>query len=244
MTDPFLSIIIPAHNEAERLPNTLKNLRLWLARQSFSAEVLVVENASTDCTADTVRALQADWPELQLLQRSQAGKGGAIREGMLTARGQYRFMADADFSMPVEEIIKFLPPQCTEVDLALASREARGAQRLNEPAYRHIIGRVFNCLVRLIALPGIQDSQCGFKCFTASAAEQIFPQLTLDGWSFDVEALVIARELGLRLHEVPVLWIYNKGSRISVVRDSLNMARDLFRIRHNRSRGLYRGQKN
>jgi len=238
MDTPFLSIIIPAHNEAARLPQTLSSVQSYLDNKNFDAEVIVVENASTDDTTQIVRDWQDKMPNLRLISLQEAGKGGAVKQGMLEARGAYRFMADADLSMPITELDKFLSP-AVDYRVAIASREAKGAKRVDEPEYRHLIGRAFNLLVKLIVLPGIEDSQCGFKCFSAEAAQHIFPLQTMSGWSFDVEVLAIARELGYAITEVPVLWYYQEGSRINVFKDSWRMFRDLWRIRRNRKQGMY-----
>jgi len=242
VSTPFLSLILPAHNEAERLPVSLKLVRDFINRQTYESEVLVIENASTDDTAKVVEGYQADFPQLKLIRLEQGGKGNAIRAGMLATKGEYRFMADVDFSMPVEEISKFLPPNLAQTQVAIASREQAGSKRIAEPFYRHLIGRVFNGLVRLLVLPGLQDTQCGFKCFSAEAAEQIFPKQTLNGWSFDVEVLTIARELGFEVLEVPITWTYQPGSRMSILSDSWQMFKDLLLIRSRKRKGLYRGK--
>ena len=202
----------------------------------------MVENASTDDTAKVVEGYQASFPQLKMIRLEQGGKGNAIRAGMQAARGEYRFMADVDFSMPVEEISKFLPPNLAETQVVIASREQAGSKRIAEPFYRHLIGRVFNGLVRILVLPGLQDTQCGFKCFSAEAAEQIFPKQTLNGWSFDVEVLTIARELGFKVLEVPITWTYQPGSRMSILSDSWQMFKDLLLIRSRKRKGLYRGK--
>jgi hypothetical protein len=150
---------------------------------------------------------------------------------MQAAQGEYRFICDADLSMPVKEITRFLPPELEGVDIAIASREAPGAVRYNEPAMRHFVGRVFNNLVRLIILPGLQDTQCGFKCFTQKAAETLFPLQTVTGWTFDVEILAIAQRLGFKIVEVPIPWYYFGNSKVRVLKDSMKMALDLLRIR-------------
>ena len=242
MSKPFLSLIIPAHNEADRLPQALKQLQKFIDQQAYDCEVVLIENASTDDTAAIAEKFQIEFPQLKIIQLEQPGKGNAIRAGMLAATGQYRFMADVDFSMPVEEISKFLPPDLPEPQVAIASREKPGSKRIGEPFYRHLIGRVFNFFVRILVLPGLQDTQCGFKCFSADAAERIFPRQTLEGWSFDVEVLAIARELGFEVVEVPITWIYQPGSRISILKDSWQMFGDLLVIRSNKRKGLYRGQ--
>lgn len=239
MSAPFLSIIIPAYNEEHRLPKTLEQVFDFLEAQDFPAEVLVVENGSQDRTLEIARAFSQNHPQLCVLQEVERGKGLAVRRGMLAAEGEYRFMCDADFSMPVEEINRFLPPILNSVDIAIASREAPGAVRYNEPHYRHFVGRVFNALIRTFALPGLQDTQCGFKCFHRSAAEVLFPKQTISGWSFDVEILFIAQKYGFRIEELPIPWYFNPDSHISVVKDSLKMALDLFMIRWNELQGRY-----
>lgn len=242
LTQPFLSLVIPAHNEAMRLPATLEQAFTFLDAQPYASEVIVVENGSKDNTLAIARGMQASHPGLQVISLAESGKGRAVKAGMLAAGGQYRFFADADFSMPASEINRFIPPQLTGVDIAIASREAPGAVRINEPAYRHTVGRAFNLLVRVIALPGFQDSQCGFKCFTAAAAEALFPLQTQPGWSFDVELLFIAHRKGFRIQEIPISWYFNPDSKIKVVRDSLQMGLSLLAIRRNSLLGLYNGK--
>ncbi len=238
MTLPFLSVVIPARNEEARLPLALGSLFAFLKNQSYPFEVLVVENASSDRTLEIAQKSVSQFPGLRVLHEDLPGKGRAVRRGMLEARGAYRFVADTDFSMPVEEIIRFLPPAC-ECDVAIASREAPGAVRYNEPYYRHLSGRVFNLLIRLLVLPGLQDTQCGFKCFRDKVAEDIFRCQTMTGWSFDVELLVVARRHGYTIHEIGIPWTYNRGSRISVFRDSWRMTLDLLAIRGKARRGVY-----
>jgi dolichyl-phosphate beta-glucosyltransferase len=238
LTQPFLSVVIPARNEEARLPHALESLFTFLEKQTFSAEVVVVENASSDRTLEIAQKFAGNFSGLQALHEDLPGKGRAVRRGVLEARGVYRLIADADFSMPVDEISRFLPPAC-ECDVAIASREAPGAVRYNEPYYRHLSGRVFNLLIRLLVLPGLQDTQCGFKCFRDQVAEDIFRYQTMTGWSFDVELLVIARRHGYAIHEVGIPWTYNRGSRVNVLRDSWQMTLDLLTIRRNARRGVY-----
>ncbi|MEW6028034.1 MAG: dolichyl-phosphate beta-glucosyltransferase [Chloroflexota bacterium] len=239
MNSPFLSVIIPAYNEENRLPRTLEQVFTFLKKQSYQAEVLVVENGSTDGTLAAARAFAEQYPSLRVYQEPHSGKGLAVRRGVNEARGEYLFLCDADLSMPVEEIAKFLPPALTDFDIAIASREAPGAVRHDEPAYRHLTGRVFNTLIRWLVLPRIQDTQCGFKCFRARAARQLFESQTLMGWSFDVEILFLAHRRGLKVREVPIHWYYNGESKVSILRDSLRMFLDLLLIRRNARRGLY-----
>ncbi len=199
----------------------------------------MVDNASTDRTAEIVQETAATNPILSLEYQPIQGKGAAVRKGMLAARGDYLFICDADLAMPVEQVERFLPPALDDYDIAIASREAPGAVRYDEPWYRHVMGRVFNWLVRLLAVPGIQDTQCGFKCFRRTAAHEIFTTQVLDGWAFDVEVLYIALRWGYRVVEVPIDWYYGEGSRVSPLSDSIRMVQELIRIRRNGREGLY-----
>lgn len=238
--NPFFSIVIPAHNEQNRLPGTLEQILDFLKKQSFTAEVIVVENGSTDATYQIARQFAEQHPSLSVLQ-SEKGKGAAVQRGMLAARGEYRFMCDADLSMPVEEIVKFLPPRLQDFDIAIASREARGAVRYNEPSYRHLGGRGINLIVQTLILPGLNDTQCGFKCFRAEVAEDIFRRQTLHGWSFDIELLYIARRHGYRIVEIPIHWYHFSDSKVNALRDAVQMIKDIFRIHANARRGAYSG---
>ena len=239
MSELFLSVIIPAYNEERRLPNTLEQLCTFLDAQPFTSEVLIVENGSQDHTLEIAKAFAKSCSRVRVFQNTKRGKGLAVQLGMREARGIYRLMADVDFSMPVPEINRFIPPGLTDFDIAIASREAPGAVRYNEPLYRHIIGRGYNILIRLLALPGLQDTQCGFKCFRGEVADDLFDYQTLPGWSFDVELLYIARLHGYRIVEIPIPWYFNSESKVSVLRDSLHMGLDLLKIRWNSARGVY-----
>ena len=235
----FLSIIIPAHNEESRLPSTLEQVFHFLERQSFTSEVVVVENGSSDRTYEIAQEFAKHNRNLRVIQNDWRGKGLAIQRGVKEAKGGYIFLCDADLSMPVDEISKFIPPQLNHVDIAIASREASGAVRYHEPYYRHFTGRVFNTLIRLLVLPTLQDTQCGFKCIRADVARDIFRYQTLTGWAFDVELLYIARHHGYQVVEIPIDWYFNADSKISIFRDSLRMFLDLLLIRRNARRGLY-----
>jgi len=238
-TEPLLSIIIPAHNEEHRLPGSLEKIAAFLGGQDYEAEVIVVENASQDDTAGVVEDFRSRYPFVSLIREERRGKGLAIKRGMLAGRGEYLFICDADLSMPIEEVSRFLPPQLEGYDVAIASREVEGARRYGEPGYRHLMGRVFNLLVRLLAVPGFQDTQCGFKCFRREVARDIFPYQTMDGWGFDVEVLFIAQKRGYRIVEVPINWYYSANSRVSPIKDTISMVRELLAVRLNDWRGMY-----
>lgn len=238
MNPPFLSIVIPARNEETRLPHALEQTLAFLQTQNFASEILVVENGSGDRTFEIAQDFARRHPNLRVIREEQPGKGRAVRRGMLEAAGAYRFMCDADLSMSIEQVSRFLPPE-SQADIAIASREAKGASREDEPLYRHLGGRAVNLVIRLLILPGLNDTQCGFKCFTAEAAEQLFRRQTLPGWSFDIEILYLARRLGFTVREIPIRWRFSPETKLSAVQDALRMTRDIFRIRRNARRGIY-----
>jgi len=235
----FLSIVIPVFNEERRLPTTLENVISFMSSQRYSSEVIVVENGSLDHTLQIALEFAKNFDQIRVLRAETRGKGLAVQQGMLAAHGSFRFMCDADFSMPVDQINRFIPPALQDFDIAIASREAPGAVRYNEPQYRHTVGRIFNTLIRLLALPNLNDTQCGFKCFRAPVAEELFHLQTINGWSFDVELLFIARQRGYKIVELPIPWYFNPESKINVLRDSFRMATDLLQIRLNGLRGVY-----
>ena len=239
MSDIFLSIIIPAHNEEQRLPPSLDLVADFVNQQSYAIEVIVVENASQDRTFEVAQSYMERMPSLRVIKETQKGKGLAVQSGMLAATGKYRIFCDADFSMPVSEITKFIPKHNQSYDIAIASRELKESKRVDEPEFRHMIGRIFNGLVRYALLPGLQDTQCGFKAFRDEIAERLFRMQTLPGWSFDAEMLFIAQRLNYKIIEVPITWYYKPGTRLNIFKDSIKMAADLFTIRRNANRGIY-----
>ncbi len=239
MDRPFMSLVIPAYNEQGRLPATLEKLRAFLKKAPFSLEVLVVDDGSLDGTAALVEEVAPSIPGLKLLREPHRGKGHAVRQGMLAAGGRYVMFCDADFSMPVEEVPLFPKAMEKGFQVAIGSREVRGARRIDEPWHRHLMGRVFNLMVRFLAVPGLQDTQCGFKAFTYEAVQQIFRRQVIDGFGFDVEVLYLARKLGLPVTEVPISWYYSPSSRVDPIRDTLRMINDVLTVRSNDRKGLY-----
>lgn len=234
----FLSIIIPAYNEERRVPLALEQIAAFLATQSFPAEVLVVDNGSRDRTYEAARAFTDRLPALRVLHEDRRGKGLAVRRGMLEARGQFRFLCDADLSMPIEQVLWFLPPARTGLDVGIGSREAPQSEVTDRPLRRQM-GHAFNLLVRCLGLTRHRDTQCGFKCFTAAAAQDIFPRQRLDGLAFDAEVLFIAERRGHRIEDVPITWRIDFDTRVRLVIDAVKMGIDLFRVRWNAWRGLY-----
>ena len=235
---PTLSVIIPAYNEERGVRGTLRLLSAYLAAREWQWEVRVVDDGSTDGTRQIVEEFSRSEPRVVLQAEPHRGKGGAVRAGMLASRAAYRFMCDADLSMPVREIDRFMPP-AFDTDVAIGSREGIGARRVGEPLFRHVAGRVFNSLVRFSTIRDIQDTQCGFKMFSAAAAETIFPRVTVEGWAFDIEVLYLARLHNLRVREIPIEWHFRADSRLRMGRDSITMLREVMRVRRRARRGDY-----
>lgn len=227
----FLSVVVPAYNEESRIALTLEQLSTYLGRQEYSWEIIVADDGSMDATASIV----SDWASsnglIRLVRLDHRGKGWAVQQGMLAARGEYRFLCDADLSMPVEQIDRFVAQAGDSPDIVLGSRELPDSRRIGEPARRHIMGRVFNLVIRVLAVPGIRDTQCGFKLFKAETTAPLFESQVLEGFAFDVEILCLARLLGLDIREIAIDWHYREGSKVRPVRDSFRMVRDVLRVR-------------
>jgi glycosyltransferase involved in cell wall biosynthesis len=240
---PLFSVVVPAFNEAAGIGATLERLRAYLGGTALSWEIVVVDDGSADATAATVEALAASDPRVRVVRGGRHGKGAAVRRGMLEASGSWRFMADADLSMPPDNIGRFFAALKTSVPaphVLIGSREAPGSARIGEPWRRHVVGRAFNLLVQAVVLPGVQDTQCGFKLFSAEAATALFPRTTIDGFAFDVEVLTLARRSGYGVREVGIEWHCRPDSRVSAWRGAAAFA-DILRVRWNAWTGRYRG---
>lgn len=236
---PYLSIVIPAHNEEHRLPPALEKIDAFLKSQDFTAEVVVVENGSTDRTFEVAQSFATRLPYVRAMTVNTRGKGLAVKAGMLAARGDFRFICDTDLSMPIEDIVKFLPPVTAGYDLMIATREGPGANRVGEPAYRHFMGRVNNLIIKLMAVRQFEDTQCGFKMFTREAAEDLFTVQQMAGIGFDVELIFVAVKRGYKIKEIPITWYFDSDSRMRLVQDSLRMLQEIWQIRRNWRKGLY-----
>ena len=237
MTDPELSVVIPAFNEAGRLPRTLERVTAFLRERTRSYEVLVADDGSTDETARKAREAGAT----VLRDDHNRGKGHAVRRGMLAARGRRRLMTDADLSTPIEELPRFLARMDEGFDVVIGSRALPGSTiEVHQPWFRENVGRVYNLFVRALALPGLRDTQCGFKLWSARAAREAFSAARLDGFSFDVEALYVARKRGYRIAEIPVVWRNDAASRVGLGGGSRAFP-DLLRIRWHDWTGRYEG---
>jgi dolichyl-phosphate beta-glucosyltransferase len=241
---------VPAYNEEQRLPQTLHSIASHLQAKSYAAEIIVVDDGSTDRTVRAVQEFPATNPTVHLIRNEHHGKAYAVRTGMLAASGLYVLFMDADGATPIGEADKLLPHLEGEYDIAIASREGLGARRYHEPWFRHVMGRVFNLIVRSLAVPGIQDTQCGFKAFRREAAHDLFSKMQLYGaaagtvqgavvTAFDVEILFLARKWGYSIAEVPVHWYYGTNSKVNPIKDSWRNLRDVLRVRWNSIRGRY-----
>jgi dolichyl-phosphate beta-glucosyltransferase len=234
-----LSVVIPAYNEQARITLTLTRTLDYLAARHPSSEVLVVDDGSRDDTAAMVEEIAEREPRVALhrLPRNM-GKGAAVRIGMLEARGKHVLFMDADLATPIEEVDKLLRYARQGADVVIGSRGlAESDIRARQPFPRELMGRTFNMIVRSLLLGGFKDTQCGFKLFTKNAARELFSRQTLDGFAFDVEVLLLAKELGYTIREVPVVWYHAPNSKVSPVTDSSRMFRDLVKLRARRLMG-------
>lgn len=215
----YLSIIIPAYNEEKRVGPTVQSVCTWLAKQPFDGEVIVVDNRSTDATTEVVRGRMHQFPFLHVLHEPRGGKGYAVQAGMLKSHGQVRLFMDADNATPIDHFEKAKPYLDQGYDVVIGSLAVAGAQVLHggeEPLWRRVLGKLGNLWIQALAVPGIWDTQRGFKVFSAKAAEDIFPRLTTFAFAFDIEVLAIARARGYRIKEIPVQWKNDPDSRVNV----------------------------
>ena len=236
-----LSIVIPAYNEARRLPGTLAAVAEYLEVSDTDAEVIVVDDGSTDGTADGVRHMPGKCMPPRIIGfEGNRGKGAAVREGMLASKGDFVLFMDADNSTHISEVEKLLKVAGPDHPIVIGSRYVEpNSIKIKQPWYRVGISRLGNQLIQLVLLPGVRDTQCGFKLFDKAAAREVAGLLTMDRFSFDMELLVIAKHLGYPIVEVPVNWYDTPGTRLRPIRSALQTLRDLMRIRWNLSRGKY-----
>ncbi len=249
--DPSLSLIIPAYNEATRIVRTIRDAIAWLSGQPFTTELIVVDDGSDDATADLAERAISELGRGRVLRITHGGKAAAVRAGMLAATCEQIAFSDADLATPLSYLTELRAALAAGCDVAIGSREGAGARRIGEPHYRHLMGRVFNGLVRLLLVPGVHDTQCGFKLFRAEVARDLLlrsrlyrdtgqtvagPRVT----AFDVELLTIARLHEYRICSVPVVWRYGEGSKVRPARDTWHNVRDVLDVWIAVKRGLYR----
>lgn len=233
---PDLSVVIPAYNEEMRLPPSLLRIREFLDAQGRSYEVVVADDGSRDRTAELVREAAASWPELSLEQLPEnRGKGAAVQHGMLRARGVHRLFTDADLSTPIAELPKLQEALRRGAHVAIGSRALKDSEvQVHQPLHRELMGKTYNRLLRAMVLPDLHDTQCGFKLFTAAAAETCFARLECPGFGFDAEVLLHARNLGLGIAEVGVVWRNVTGTSVNSLPDSWRMLAELWQLRRMR----------
>ena len=238
--EPDISVVIPAFNEAGRIAEPLRRIHNHMQGRSLAAEIVIVDDGSTDGTAEAVRRIAADLGmTLRVLSAEHRGKGHAVRIGMPAARGRAVLMTDADLSSPIDELDRFMPYLRDGAHVVIGSRRLGGAViEVHQPFLRESMGRIFTLLTQLLIVR-VSDATCGFKLFTREAAHQIFSRLTLDDWSFDAEALFVARKLGYGIREVPIAWRDSPGTKVHRGRDAVLAAIGLVRIRANALLGRY-----
>lgn len=236
----FLSVVIPAYNEEKRLPDTLEAVAAYLNKQAYSWEVAVVDDGSKDGTADLVRKFGEKESRVKLLSYGgNKGKGFAVRYGMTHTAGKYRLFMDADNSTTVDHFAKFFPLFKEGFDVVIGSRDVQGADvAVHQPKWKELLGDLGNMWIQAWAVPGIKDTQAGFKVFADYAAEAVFPYLTIDRWGFDVEALAVTRMRGFEISEQPIRWVNDAESKVSPGA-YFDVLREVVQVRMNMWRGVY-----
>lgn len=245
-----LSVVIPSYNEMSNFGRgVLEHVYSFLSELPYSWELILSDDGSKDGTQEKLDEFAKDRPHAKVLKNVHAGKGPTVAAGMLAASGKYRLFTDFDQSTPIEEVKRAVDHAQQGFDIVIGSREGEGSKRNKEPIHRHIMGRVFNLMVQILALRGIQDSQCGFKLFTGSATERLFTALFVYGetqerhdaftGAFDVEILFLARKWGMKVYEMPVKWEHVESDRVNPIKDSVRMLRDILRIRYAWLTGKY-----
>jgi dolichyl-phosphate beta-glucosyltransferase len=230
-----VSVVVPCFNEESRLPESLRSVETYLKKRGRAYELILVDDGSRDATPRLIEAAALTNPCVTpVLLPENRGKGRALAEGVAVSGGDLVLVSDADFSAPIGELPKLEAAIEDGADVAIGSRAKRGAREVDQPWHRRAMGKGFNLLVQAVVLPGIWDTQCGFKLFRGAVARELFGRLRTDGFAYDVEVLYLARRSGYRVSEVPVRWINSPTSRVLAVRHSSQMLRDLARIRWRR----------
>jgi dolichyl-phosphate beta-glucosyltransferase len=235
-----LSVVIPAYNEAERIGSTLTSIHNFLIKQTYPYEIIVVNDGSRDNTAGLVSGMAATIKNLKLIDnKHNQGKGGVVKDGMLAATGDIRLFMDADNSTKVDEITKFLPYFEKGYDIVIGSRRIKGSNIVvHQGLWRDFLGGVFRLIVHTLVPVGVTDSQCGFKAFSAKAAQEVFPKQRIFRWAFDVEILAIARKMGFKIQEAPITWVNDGQSKVKLSGE-INMLIELLKTRLNLWTGKY-----
>ncbi len=247
----YLSVVFPAYNEEKRIEKSLIETKNYFDNKEYTYEIIVSDDGSTDKTCEIVEELSKNWSQLKLVKNPHKGKAPALISGVNKANGKYVLISDVDLSVSIDQTPKLLVwVEDQDYDLAIATREGVGATRLDEPIMRHIMGRVFNALVQILVLPGINDTQCGFKLGKTEVLKKVFKKTKLYSandpeiqggrvGAYDVEFLFVAKKLGYKIKEVPVTWVYGDNSKVHKLKDSYYNAKDVVLVRLNDWKGLY-----
>lgn len=231
MERPHLSVIIPCFNEGLRLGPSLEKITHFLRNRNYESEIIVVDDGSSDQTVDVARAKLQGFQHEIIEESVNRGKGNAVRKGMLVANGDFLMFTDADLSTPIDEVEKLIKALQDGFQVAIGSRALPGSQvEIHQNIIRELMGKAFNKIARFASFKGIKDSQCGFKCFRREAAQELFGQQKINGFSFDAEILFLAQKRNYKIAEVPVVWRNSPNSRVHILKDSLRMLLDVFRI--------------
>ena len=239
----FLSVVIPAYNEEERIAKSLQEISGYLQKKEYTHEIIVVDDGSLDSTSDIVGSISKTNGNIRFLKNEvNRGKGYSVKRGVLASSGEYVLFSDADLPIPIEEVEKLIEWLRSGYEIAIGSKRLKESKSLiDQPLYRRLMGKIFNIILHLFVIRGIKDTQCGFKCFKRAAAQKIFPRLLIEGFCFDVELLYLAKTWGIPVKEVSVRWT-NRDAKttVKIIPDSLQMILDLFKIRINYWRGRYK----
>jgi dolichyl-phosphate beta-glucosyltransferase len=236
----YLSIVIPAYNEEKRIKNTLLEVNRFLTTQDYPYEIIVADDGSKDGTVELVNNLKEKVKNLRVIDnKKNHGKGYVVRQGIMEAKGKYRLFMDADNATSVDQVKNLLPFFQEGYDVVIGNRDLKESEiKKHQSRFKEILGDIGNILIQILAVPGIKDTQCGFKCFSAKFVEEVFPKLKVDRWGFDIEILALARKFGYKIKTVPVVWINDEESKVSMS-GYINTLKELFQIKWNLIIGKY-----
>ena len=240
----YLSIIIPAYNEEKRIGKTISAINEYLQKQNYSYEIIVVDDGSKDNTVKLVKKIAEKAENLRVIDNKENhGKGYVVRQGIMEAKGEYRLFMDADNATTVDQVENLLPFFKDGYDVVIGDRDLKESEiKKHQSHFKEILGDMANVLIQILAVPGIKDTQCGFKCFSSKFAENIFPKLKVDRWGFDIEILALARKFKYKIKTVPVVWINDEESKVSM-NGYINTLKELFQIKWNLISGKYKNQQ-
>ncbi len=236
----YLSVVIPAYNEEKRIKKTLLEVDKFLSDQNYAYEIIVADDGSSDGTVKLVKNLKENIKNLIVINNKENhGKGYVVRQGLTEAKGKYRLFMDADNATTIDQVQNLLPFFKEGYNVVIGDRDLKESQiKKHQPFYKEALGDMGNLLIRVLAVPGIKDTQCGFKCFSARFVEEVFPKLKINRWGFDIEILALAKKFDYKIKTVPVVWINDEKSKVSMG-GYVNTLKELFQIKWNMILGKY-----